>query len=387
MELSSKQQIADLVGRSQKILALTHQNPDGDGIGSLLALTLTLKKLGKDVSAFLPDNPPFSFQFLPLDILAKKIQESKDFIISLKTENVLVEKLGYKNLPEEKKLNIIITSRGKISPQDISFSEGSFGWDLIIVLDCPDLDRLGPFYDRNAELFYSTPVINIDHHPGNDYFGKVNWVDLTATSTAEILVSLIESLGREKPLLDPDIATCLLVGLVTDTASFQNSNTTPKSFTVAAQLVGVGARQSEIIRYLYKTKPLPLLKLWGKILTNIKEEPLYRFVWSTLSITQIEKEGAGDNGISGVIDEFLKAVPEIDFAFILVERKGGVWGHLRAAKKEVNVAQIAQIFGGGGHEGASSFFLPETTLQSSEGEIITKIKNYQEKILGLANKI
>jgi phosphoesterase RecJ-like protein len=385
MELTAKQQITELVRNSKRILLCMHANPDGDALGSALALYLALKKIGKDVALVSPNKPANVFKFLPsLDIIKDKINAARDFIISVSTSEIKVDKLSYKNFPEEGKLNIILTPQnGKFNSGMVSFHEGSCKCDLVIVLDSPDLDRLKQVYDQNSDLFYEVPVINIDHHPGNDHFGQVNWIDLTATSTAEILVSLLESLGRDTSLFDPDIATCLLTGLITDTGSFQNSNTTPKSFTVAAQLIAAGARQQEIIRHIYKTKPLSTLKLWGKALSYIKEETEYRFIWSALSKDDFSNAGANEDEAAGVVDELLKTVPGIDFALLITEKSDGVHASLRSVQKGVSVSDIARIFGGGGHELAAAFQLANTNLYSAQKEIIDKIKSFQAKKLNL----
>jgi len=379
MELTAKQQITELVRTSQKILICTHINPDGDALGSALALNLALKKMGKDITLISPDVAPKVFQFLPsLDIIKEGINGAKDFVISVDTSKIKVDKLGYKNLPEDNKLNIIITpSQGRFSSEMVTFKEGSSKFDLIIALDSSDLERLGKTYELNTDLFYEVPVVNIDHHAGNDHFGKVNWVDITATSTAEILVALLESLGRDKSLFDPDIATCLLAGLITDTGSFQNSNTTPKSFTVAAQLIAAGARQQEIIKHIYKTKPLSTLKLWGKALSNIHEEISYKFVWSALGSDDFLSSSASENEASGVVDELLKTVPSIDFALLLTEKQDGVHGSFRGVQKGVSVAEIAKLFGGGGHEMAAAFRMNGVKLPDVEASIISQVKNYQ----------
>jgi len=387
MELTAKQQITELIKTSQKILISTHKNSDGDALGSSLALYLALKKLGKDVDIVTPDAPSRVFQFLPsTDTIKQNVLGTRDFIISIDTSKIKVDKLGYKNISEENKLNVILTpSSGKFTSDFVSFHEGGHKFDLIIVLDSPDLDRLAEVYDKNSDLFYEVPVINIDHHPGNDHFGKVNWIDLTATSTAEILVSLIESLGREKSLFDPDMATCLLTGLVTDTGSFQHANTTPKSFTVAAQLIAAGARQQEIIRHIYKTKSLSTLKLWGKALSGVKEEINYRFVYSVLAKNDFSETGATEDEAAGVVDELLKTVPNIDFALLISEKHDGVHGSFRGVQKGVNVAELAKIFGGGGHDLAAAFNMSGRDLPSAKDEIIEKVKNYQANILGIKN--
>jgi phosphoesterase RecJ-like protein len=379
MELTPKQQTTQAITAAQKILVLTHVNPDGDALGSLIALYLVLKKLGKEVTAVAPENIPGAFSFLPnLTDLAKSFSGTKDFIITIDTSRTKVDRLGYKHYPEENKLNIVITPlAGTFRNEDVSFSYGAFKFDLIIVLDSPDLDRLGPLYDGQSSLFYETPVINIDHHAGNDFFGKINWVDLTATSTAEILVSLIESLARERPLIDEDIATALLTGIITDTGSFQNANTTPKSLTVAAQLVAAGGRQQEIIRHIFKTKPLSTLKLWGRILESVRLDATGKFVWAKISRADFLASGAQETETSGVIDELLKSAPGIDFVLLLSEKTGELDGSLRSVAPGVDVSQIAKLFGGGGHEAAAGFQIPGATLATHEEEILAKIREYQ----------
>lgn len=384
MEPTPKQQAVDLLKRSKRVLVMGHSHPDGDSIGSTLALTLALRKLGKDVTAICSDPAPSTFSFLPsIAEFTDQIQGATgEFTITLDTKDIVVDKLGYKNLSEEGKLNIVIkTAKGEIKPDMFSFSKGSASADLIVVLDTNDVERLGAVYQKHGDLFYKTPIINIDHHPGNDYFGKVNWVDLAATSTAEILVSLLESLGggggKTNTLFDADIATLLLTGITTDTGSFQNTNTTPKSFTVAAQLVAAGARQQEIVQHIYKTKPLSTLKLWGKILSHIHEETSARFIYSTVSASDFKNFGAAESETSGVLDELLKTVPDIDFALLLSEKEGGLYGSIRGVNREVSVADVAALFGGGGHEMAAAFRISDGSLADNEQEIVEKIYAWQ----------
>src|SRR5690606_38881218 len=133
-------------------------------------------------------------------------------------------------------------------------------------------------------------------------YGKVNLVDTGATSTGEILVGVGEALGVE---FDADIATGLLTGIISDTGSFQHANTTPKSLTVAAQMVGYGARQQEIIKHLFKTKPLASLKLWGRILSNIQFDNRLKLVWATVDYTTLQSMGVTGQDIGGLIDELM----------------------------------------------------------------------------------
>ncbi len=381
MELSSKQQAIELIKKAQKILLVTHKNPDGDAIGSILALQAALQTLGKEVVAVCPCAAmPDNMKFLNgVDKLQFDIEASKDFVITLDTTEAEVQKLGYKQKPEDHKLNIVITlSSGNLKPEHISFGKPAASFDLAIVLDSPDLERLGEFFDQHTEMFYEIPLVNIDHHPSNDYFGKVNWVDIAATSTCEILVALLEALGQGNQLFNEGVATALLTGIITDTGSFQNVNTTPKSFTVAAQLVALGARQQDIITSIFRTKSIATLRIWGKVLTNLKDEGRLRFVWSTASKDEMKEAGALQGEVGGVVDELLKSVPDTDFSLLITERNGNVHGSLRAAKKNIDVATIAGMFGGGGHPQAAAFDIKDGRgLEDVAHDVISRIRTYQ----------
>ena len=352
---------------------MTHQRPDGDALGSVLASFLTFKKMGKQVAAVCVDPVPKVFNFLPAwTEITSKFNAARDFIITLDASQNTPDKIFYK--VEDNKLNIVVTPKsGQYTSEMVTFKDGGFKYDLIIVLDSTDPERLGISFEQNPDLFFETPVINIDHHAGNDYFGKINIVDFTATSTSEILVSLIESLGQK---LDEDVATALLTGITTDTGSFQNANTTPKSLTIAAQLVAAGARQQEMVKNIYKTKPLSTLRLWGIALSKMRMEDDFKFLWSTLGVDDFESVGAAEDESAGVLDELLKTASGVDFVMLLSERNGGVHGSLRNVAKGVDVSAIATLFGGGGHAAAAAFQVADSTLPASKEMIIKKIKDF-----------
>lgn len=375
MELSPKQQVVERIKAAKKILVTTHKNPDGDAIGSVLALFLALNKMGKTVQAVTEDAAPDIFNFLPsFNKVSHTFAGVRDFVISLDISKIKADKIMYK--VQDNRLNVIITPKnGHFESEMVDFPKGGFNYDLIIVLDSPDLERLGSLYEKNSDIFYETPVINIDHHAGNDFFGQVNLVDLTATSTAEILVSTLEALSPDKSPFDEEISTCLLAGIITDTGSFQNANTTPKSLTVSAQMVAAGARRDEIIRRVYKTRSLSTLRLWGRALVNIRDEKADGFVWTHLDKNDFIEVGAAESESGGVIDELLKTVSGANFVLLLSEKADGVSGSLRAVEKGTDVQAIAKLFGGGGHPMAAGFELPNTTLNESSNMVISRIKN------------
>jgi len=380
-ELTPKQQVVEIIKGNQKFLILTHKNPDGDALGSMLALQMTLTKLGKEATIVSAEDVPTYLSFLPaIETMTKDFSSKRDFIISIDTSKIQAEKLLYKSKDDH--LEVVITPKdGQYDSSMVTFPQGSLNFDVVLVLDCPALERLGTIYEENSDLFYETPVVNIDHHAGNDHFGRINMVDLTATSTSEILVSIIEALTGDSKFFDEHIATSLLTGIITDTNSFQNSNTTPKSLTVAAQLVAQGARQQDIIQYIYKTKPLSTLRLWGRALSNLHDEKEYGFVWSSLYKKDFLETRSAEEESGGLIDELLKTASGVEFALLLTEKNGDVHGSLRSTNRTKDVSAISALFGGGGHAVAAAFQMKGASLMDSSDKILSKIRQYQGGIM------
>ncbi|KKU44465.1 MAG: Phosphoesterase RecJ domain protein [Berkelbacteria bacterium GW2011_GWA2_46_7] len=375
MELTPKAQSVELIRQSQNILILTHTDPDGDALGSVLALRMVLQRLGKKVDAVLDGLVPTSLSYLPgyTEVKDKTITPSNDLIITIDSRSTGEElKLGYKKIVDEHRIQIVITPpKGALMPEDVKVERSLPKYDAVIVLDCTGFDRIGPIYNEFPDLFFETPTVSIDHHVTNSYAAKVNWVDMTATSTAEMLVALIEALGRGENLLDEEVATCLLTGLITDTGSFQNMSTTPKSLTVAAQLVAAGAKHQEIIERI-SSKSLTTLKLWGRALAKIQENKDLRYVWTELASSDFADLGLPEGDDGSLIDELLKSATDVDFVFILKETDEGIKGSMRSVAKDFDVARLAALFGGGGHKVAAGFRV-EGDLESTRGEILTKI--------------
>ncbi len=379
MELTPKQQALERIKSAQKILLLTHSQPDGDALGSLLSLAMVLQKLGKTATPVIYEPVPPAFRFLPgLDILESSAPIRGDFIISVDTTDAGEVKLGWKKDEPNQRIMIVITpSQGHIRQEHVRYEPSSYDIDLIITLDCNSIDRLGDFYNQHANLFYETPLVNIDHHPDNEQFGAVNWVDVTATSTAEILVSLFEALNRDTALIDADVATNLLTGIITDTGSFKNMNTTPKSLTVAAQLVAAGARQQEIVHHLFKVKPISTLKLWGRALSMIQERPDMRVLWTAVTRRDIDEAGADPSETKGLVDELLKTAQGVALVFLLSEKEDGIHVSFRAVEKGIPVSDIAKMLGGGGHEAAAGAVI-EDTMSAAEERALEAVARFWE---------
>lgn len=380
MELSSKQQAIDLIKKSQKILLVGHNNPTGDTVGSLVAFGEVLERLKKEVSIVLSEEIPENLKFFPcLGKIKTELVGSRDFIVKIDAKENPVEKLSYN--VEEGYLNIVVTSEdGAYTPADVSFGKGSYKYDLIVVLDTPDVDRIDKIYDENTDLFFETPVVNIDHHAGNEHFGTVNYIDITATSTAEILVSLVEALGLK---LDADIATLLLTGIISDTGSFKKKNTTPKSLTVSAQLLAAGAKQQEIITSLYKAKTINTLKLWGKVLSRLDYDAGHKFIYSYITYDDFKELGANVEDIKEVMDELMNNAPGADVVLLLAEdTPNKITGKLHG-QRGTDVLGIAEIFGGTGEFHSAGFSIDNMTMEKAVNEVTDKIRQIRGQKLGL----
>ncbi len=386
MHNSLQKQIIELIKRSNRILLLASSPPDGDSIGSAIALYIILRKLQKEATIICSDPVPEVFDFLPtIKAVGNKLFSSNDFIISIDLKNLQLDKI--KTLTEDDKLNIILSPKdGKLSESDITFNKGEITYDLIITVDCAELSQLGSTYENNIEMFHRLPVINIDHHISNAHFGRINYVDIMASSTTELLLPLIEELAKQEgvDLVDEDVATLLLTGIITDTGSFQNANTTPRSFDVASELVAYGARQQEIIQYIYKTKQLSQLKLWGRVLSKIQTDEKHRIVWSVVSQQDFRDTGSLEEETGDIIDELMTNAPGAEMIFLMKERKDGTISvSMRSTSPSVDVAKIAESFGGGGHTQAAGFRLSSTDLVEAEYKVLTAVRAAQAERLNI----
>jgi nanoRNase/pAp phosphatase (c-di-AMP/oligoRNAs hydrolase) len=327
--LNQEQQIFEQIKKAQNILITFTKTWNGDSAASALAFFLLLKKMGKnaDIAAEKPDsesavvkNPLKIFSFLPsFSEIKPSIENLRKFIISLDISNAKVSQIKYKM--EDNALNFIISPKdGFFTADDISSSSSGFKYDLIICLDTPDLESLGKIYDNDTEFFYKTTVINIDHHSDNEEYGQINAVDLNAVATSEILFSLFQNYSRD--LIDDDIATCLLTGIIAKTKSFKTSNITPSTLSITSQLISMGARRDDIISKLFRSRELNVLKLWGRVLARLNSSLDNKLVWSSLSFTDFLKTESNEEDLADVIEELIINIPQARVIVLLYEKAG-----------------------------------------------------------------
>jgi phosphoesterase RecJ-like protein len=305
---SSQERVLNELRSGQRFVVITHENPDGDALGSLIAMQHILGALGKDSLMFTAQGEfplPHEYEFLPLD--------------------------GSIRTP----------------PEDLDER-------TIVFLDCGNLDR-NPAEAFKREGADGLPVLNIDHHHDNTRFGTVNLVDAAASCTAEIVYDLMLALGVEPT---GAIASALYVGLITDTGRFMYQNTGPAAHRMAAGLIEAGVDVHEIYRRVYEDVPYGKLLLLAKALSNVR-----RFDGGALTITSLSEQDYADSGAEesyseGVID-YLRAVDGTIVAALVRARLGDASSSykvsLRASDERVDVSSIARVQGGGGHRQAAGF--------------------------------
>jgi bifunctional oligoribonuclease and PAP phosphatase NrnA len=298
--------VAQAIRDNDRFLVTTHENPDGDALGSLLASKLALDQLGKDAVMYLGGEAPLpaEYGFMPLGELRRRL------------------------------------------PQDA-------GDRVLLAVDCANESRLGP----DPEVLVSAPlVVNVDHHHDNTRFGTVNLVVPDASSTGEVLRDVFGDLDVR---LTPEIAEPLYIALVTDTGRFQYRNTTSKALRLAAELVDAGADVHRVFEGVYESVQFAKLKLLARALERAQIYEGGRLVVSYLLRTDFHEVGAAEPYSEGIID-YLRAVEGAQMAALIREppRDTGPTHRisLRASSDEIDVSAIARASGaGGGHRQAAGF--------------------------------
>lgn len=317
--LSEVEQIKKLLENSKHALVAFRANGNGDAIASGLALGLFLEKLGKQVDIVAQDfRLPKTLKFLKKsDTIRAHFPYLQKFVITVDVHRSGVQELSY-DLKDEK-LRIFITPQHNfLGRDDIRTAQSDFKYDIIFILGTTDLEALGAIYDNNTELFYKKPIINIDHANGNEHFGHINIVDITAASTAEILYQLFKDWQPEN--IDKDIATALLTGMIDSTRSFKSAKVQPRALTAASELIHLGADRDFIVQNLYRTRSLATLKLWGQALSHLQHDSATGIVWTTITRDEFVRSGAHADDLYDIIHEIIGTAPEAKFIVLFHEQ-------------------------------------------------------------------
>jgi len=303
----------DVLENGQRILIISHMRPDGDAVGSLLALGLALQEANKEVQMVLADGVPKNFRHLEG---SEQIKKKPDGV-----------------------------------------------FDTFIVVDCSDLDRIGEYDSR-----YDYPDLNIDHHVTNKNFAKVNLVDTQAAATAEMIADYFPALGLT---MSVDIAEALLTGIITDTIGFRTTNMRPETLRKAADLMSTGIDLPALYRKALNSRTFVAARYWGAGLNNL--EINNRMVWATLKLKDRKAVSYPGNDDADLVN-ILATIEEADVALIFIEQSEDKVKVSWRARPGYDVSEIAAQFGGGGHKPAAGATIVGS-LEEVQARVIDSTKS------------
>ncbi len=292
--------VCDELRRGQRFLVTSHARPDGDSIGSQVALALALKRLGKHVRIVNRDAPPAAY-------------------------------LAFAGVA------------------DIEVAPAVDGdYDALLVMECGDLGRPGV---AGLERYRA---INVDHHLGNTAYGAVNWFDASYAACAEMIVEVIDGLGVP---LDADIGAAIYLGIVTDTGSFRHAGVSARTFEVCRRVTEAGVDPARMARLVFDSSTIGRLRLMGALLDGMTLAADGRLAVLSLDQDLLGRTGATTDDLDGLINVPLQ-VRAIDAVVMFKEAEDGAWRASARSKGGIDVRAVATRFGGGGHRNAAGFDVP-----------------------------
>ncbi len=313
-------EVLNQIGRRQKFILTSHARPDGDAVGSVLACCQILRSMGKQAEVILSDGVPYIYKPLPF------------------AETVVVSP----TVPPE--------------------------YEAAIILECDSVQR------TRLEGLENHYLINIDHHSTARPFANVNWIDPSACATAEMIFRLAREAGVK---ISSEVATCLYTAVLTDTGSFCFNGTNERTFALAQELVRAGAEPSRIAQSVYFSNPYSKMRLLGSALSNLHRDG--ELAWMYISREEVERAGANEEDCEGLVNYAL-AIEGIEVALFFREQADGRFRVSLRSKGRVNVASVAERFGGGGHECASGCLI-EGPLSVAVERILMQFRLLDGKLL------
>lgn len=288
-------QVVELIESKRRFAITSHVRPDGDALGSSLGLYWLLRALGKDPEVIMRDPVPHSYQKLP------------------GADEVRITPAVDRN------------------------------YDAVFVIECSDITRPG-LADLDQRV-----VVNIDHHSTTALFGTINWIDSTASAVGEMIYNLCKAIGVRPTR---EIAECVYTALITDTGSFHYSNTTERTFKVASELVRAGVKPAKISQAVFSNYPWSKIGLLSQVLATAQRDASGRVAWLRQTLAMQTETGAPDEASEGFVNYPLSC-GEVEAVSFMKESSPGVYRTSLRSKGDINVARIAEKFGGGGHRNAA----------------------------------
>lgn len=318
MALPELKQAEIIIRRAHRLLLLVPEQPNLDAIASMIATYVVLQDTHEDgLDEVSPSHVPRALQFLAGSSQVRtEPQPHTEVTLDLAGPT---EVLAMRTTPLQGGLRVHITlpAHTSLTKNNTETSIRSLPYDAAIIFGASDLEAIGPLYTSHTDFFFNTPIINIDRRAANEHFGTINLVDITAGSIAEVTLELIRTL---RPHIDEPAATALYAGIIAGTDSFQSPATTPRSFHVAAQLIESGAQRDAVIQHLVKTKPLPLLKLSGRLYARLRVDEHIKLFWTVTRAADFADSDASPSLLPTALSELANNIAGFNAAFVLHEQ-------------------------------------------------------------------
>ncbi len=317
-------QVVELIEKKDRFAITSHVRPDGDSLGSSLGFYWLLKALNKDIEVIMRDPAPHSYSRLP-GAGAIRVTSAVDRT-----------------------------------------------YDAVFVIECSDIDRPG-LIDLEKQF-----VVNIDHHSTTELFGTVNWIDSTASAVGEMIYNLCKATGVR---VTKEIAECVYTALLTDTGSFHYSNTTERTFKIASELIRTGVKPAKTAEAIFGSYQWPKIELLSQVLATAKRDESGHVAWMSQTLEMQQQTKASDEDADGFVNYPL-TVGEVEATALFKECSPGVYRTSLRSKGDVNVAKVAEQFGGGGHRNAAGCTL-KGDLEEIEQKLVPLLQDAVARANGL----
>ncbi len=378
MALRESQQVFEAIKRSTHPLICIPSGAGADQYASALGLAKVLDKLEKkSVIAAADGKPSKNLKFISgHEDIVQYLENLQRFVIELDASKTKVDELSYE-IKGDRLYVSLSPKKGFWNEKDVRTTSSGYRFDLIICIGSPDYESCAHLYSENPDFFYRTPVINIDHSPENEHYGQINVVDLTASACGEVCHDLIESI--DAGLMDEEIATAFLTGMIAKTKSFQTNIVTPKTLQTASKLIAKGAKRDQIVQHLYRTRSISTLRLWGRALARLKADEETKIVWTMLSQQDFLHASAEDKDLPDVIDELIASSPDARVIVLLYENtEQNICAIIRAERPLDAIALCAKFNAAGVREEVRLCFIKKNIVQV-EKELIEHLKSQLKK--------
>src|ERR671928_437457 len=307
-------QVVELIEQKSRFAIASHVRPDGDSLGSSLGLYWLLRALDKEAEVIMRDAVPHAYQKLPgADLIRVTPAVDREY-------------------------------------------------DAVFVIECSDISRPG-LVDLEKQF-----VVNIDHHSTSALFGSLNWIDPTASAVGEMIYNLCKAVGVR---VTREIAECVYTALITDTGSFHYSNTSERTFKVASELVRAGVKPAKVSQAVFANYPWSKIELMSEVLATVRRDASGRVAWLVQTLDMQERTGASDEDGDGFVN-YPMGCGDVEACAFFKETAPGLYRVSLRSKCDVNVARIAERFGGGGHRNAAGCTF-RGTLDEAEQILVSQL--------------